>query len=66
MVCVGENDLPSSMAVEMESAKVEMLTGELGMEAVGVWAYQYTAASMSMHYSQNDRWLDPPDSSFHI
>ena len=66
MVCVGENDLPSSMAVEIESAKVEMLTGELGMEAVSVWVYQYTAASISMHYSQNHRWLDPPDSSFHI
>jgi len=31
MVCVGENDLPSSMAVEIESVKVEMLNVECAL-----------------------------------
>jgi len=38
----------------MESAKVEMPTGELGMEAVSVWVYQYAAATLCVLYLQHD------------
>lgn len=63
---MGENDLPSSTAVEMESAKVEMLTGDFHIdgilvadrEVVGAWTYQYAASSMCMSYSQHDRPVD--------
>jgi len=55
---VGENDLPSSMAVEMESAKVEMLTGVFdGVTGVFLPLIPWVVDVLAMSSSFGRDWL---------